>query len=62
MRDWMVVVVLPVSSCGVLVCGLFLTALAAAHNSAWEVQIIQKERTERLSLFQHFHLNLWHET
>lgn len=43
MRDWMVAVVLPVSSCGVLVCGLTLAALAAAHSSAWEVQIIQKE-------------------
>lgn len=47
MRDWMVAVVLPVSSCGVLVCGLFLAALAAAHNSAWEVQIIQKETEMR---------------
>lgn len=35
--------VLPVSSCGVLVCGLVLAALAVEHNLAWEVQIIQKE-------------------
>lgn len=39
----MVAAILPVSSCGVLVCGLFLAELAVAHNSAWEVQTIQKE-------------------
>lgn len=35
--------VLPVSSCGVLVCGLVLAALAVEQNLAWEVPIIQKE-------------------
>lgn len=39
----MVAVVVLVSSCGVLVCGLFLAALAIEHNLTWEVQIIQKE-------------------
>lgn len=43
----MVAVVLPVSKCGVLVCGLFLAALATAHNSAWEAQMIQKKKKKK---------------
>lgn len=39
----------PVSSCVVLVCGLFLAVLVTAHNSACEVQIIQEKKSEPLT-------------
>lgn len=45
---------LPVSSCGVLVCGLVLAAPAVEHNLAWEVQIIQKEIEQNIPHFNIF--------
>lgn len=53
----MVAVVVLVSSCGVLVCGLFLAALAVEHNLAWEVQIIQKEI--ELRTIHYFNSFIW---